>query len=381
MKYDSLVRNPFKWLSIISAALQLAATLLSAQAPTTQSSPQTLSRALYAKVLSHQPNGIPEGTVWDTMAPYFSTSLLHSIDESRACAADWKRNDTDPAQTAKIGGKFDIFLGNGAKLRSFNIQKSERQTDGTTRVYVKLLGHESYGLTSWRTAVVLTKENNHSVIDDIIYLDDATWDNESDRRNRYLSHYLSAGCKGSQWIGSFLPKDPGALAQDLYANVESHPTSGIPTGEDWKIFAPYLGQSLLRRIDVYDACIADEIRIYNARKGPPEKLASLDEFGIFSGGDEEEAPRTAHIEAAKAQPDGTTHVTVMLGLPQYQMEWPVVDIFANENGRLVLKDIIFPDVVIHKGIKQPDRNGPDAYLSKALAMAPECKGPHWTGRF
>jgi hypothetical protein len=163
--------------------------------------------------------------------------------------------------------------------------------------------------------------------------------------------------------------------------VAAHPTSGIPSGEEWKVFVPYLGQSLLKQIDVYDACIADEVRKYAAYKGTPLKLASLDEFGIFSGGDEEEAPRTVQVEKVSSNTDGTTHVTVKLGLPQYQLEWPVIDIFAQENGRLVLRDIIFPDEFTHKGVKDPRPRRPDAYLSRLLAMKPECRGGHWTGHF
>jgi len=380
MKYDSLVRNTLKWLSITFITLPFTATLFAAPAASPQNSPQKLARALYTEVLAHQPNGIPEGALWDTFAPYFSARLLHSIDQSRACAADWKHQDANPARTARVVGKFGIFLGNEAHLQSFAIQKTENQPDGTTRVYVNLVGHDAYE-SSWRTAVIVTNENDHFTIDDIIYLDDNTWDNETDRRNKYLSHYLSAGCKGPQWIGPFLPKDPAALAQSLYAEVVAHPTSGIPSGEDWKIFAPYLSQPLLRRIDVYDACIADEVRKYAAYKGPPMKLASLDETGIFSGGDEEEAPRTIQVEKVKVQIDGTVHVTVKLGLPQYQMEWPVIDIFTQESGRLVLKDIIFPDEFTHKGVKDPRPSEPDAYLSNTLAMTPECHGTRWTGHF
>ena len=76
---------------------------------------------------------------------------------------------------------------------------------------------------------------------------------------------------------------PAELAQKLYADVIAHPTSDIPSGDDWSIFAPFLSKSLLRDIDIYKACMADEDRHYAALKGPPVKLASLGESGIFSG--------------------------------------------------------------------------------------------------
>lgn len=342
--------------------------------------PATLVRNLYTETLTRQPNGIPEGADWQALAPYLSAKVTHSIDTARSCAADWQRLDPNPAQTARIAGPFGIFFGGPTRILSFAIQKTEPQPNGTLLVYVTLTADPDSYLAHARIAAIVTFDNqHHPAVDDILYVDDNTWDNEADRPHHLLTQYLAAGCNGTQWIGHSLPNDPTALAQSLYANVAAHPTSGIPSGEDWKIFAPYLSQSLLHKIDVYDACIADEAHQYAAYKGPPVKLVSLDESGIFSGGDEQEAPRTVQVEKTEPQTDGTIRVAVKLGLPQYQMEWPVVDIFAQENGRLVLEDIIFPDEFTHKGIKDPRPRGPDGYLSRYLAMTPECNGPHWTG--
>jgi hypothetical protein len=171
-----------------------------------------------------------------------------------------------------------------------------------------------------------------------------------------------------------LSDQPADLAQKLYADVIAHPTSGIPSGDDWNIFAPFLSQSLLRKIDIYNACIADEERHYAALKGPPVKLASLAESGIFSGSDEKEAPGTAQVENSQPQNDGTVRVTVKLGLPQYQMEWRVVDVFKQEDGRFVLEDVVFPGEFFIKGIKDDRPPGPDEYLSQELTGF--C-GTHW----
>ena len=171
---------------------------------------------------------------------------------------------------------------------------------------------------------------------------------------------------------------PAELAQKLYADVIAHPTSDIPSGDDWSIFAPFLSKSLLRDIDIYKACMADEDRHYAALKGPPEKLASLGESGIFSGANEEGAPGTAQVENSQPQNDGTVRVTVKLGLPQYQMEWRVVDVFKQEDGRFVLEDVVFPGEFFIKGIKDDRPPGPDEYLSQELTGF--CKGgTHWVG--
>jgi hypothetical protein len=171
-----------------------------------------------------------------------------------------------------------------------------------------------------------------------------------------------------------LSSQPADLAQKLYADVMAHPTSDIPSGDDWKLFAPFLGKSLLRDIDIYNACIADEARHYAS--GPPVKLASLAEFGIFSGSDEEEAPGVAQVESSQPQKDGSVRVTVKLGLPQDQMEWRVVDVFVKEDGHFVLDDVVFPGEFFIKGVKDDRPPGPDEYLSHLLTGF--CKGgTHW----
>jgi hypothetical protein len=171
---------------------------------------------------------------------------------------------------------------------------------------------------------------------------------------------------------------PAELAQKLYADVIAHPTSDIPSGDDWNIFAPFLSKSLLRDIDIYKACIADEERHYAALNGPPVKLASLAESGIFSGSDEAGAPGTAQVESSQAQKDGTVRVTVKLGLPQDHTEWRVIDLFVNEDGRFVLEDVVFPGEFYTKGIKDDRPLGPDRYLSQELTGF--CKGgTHWVG--
>jgi hypothetical protein len=169
-------------------------------------------------------------------------------------------------------------------------------------------------------------------------------------------------------------EQPSELAQELYADVIAHPTSGIPSGDDWKLFAPFLGKSLLHKIDIYNACVADEARHFAT--GPPVKLISLAEFGIFSGSDEKEAPGSAKVESTQPQNDGSVRVTVKLVLPQYQMEWRVIDVFVKEDGHYVLKDVVFPEEFFIKGVKDDRPPGPDEYLSQLLTKI--CKGgTHW----
>jgi len=60
------------------------------------------------------------------------------------------------------------------------------------------------------------------------------------------------------------------------------------------------------------------------------------------------------------------------------MEWRVVDVFKQEDGRFVLEDVVFPGEFFIKGIKDDRPPGPDEYLSQELTGF--CKGgTHWVG--
>ncbi len=345
--------------------------------PPPDSEPRLLVQDLYRQVVTRGPVGIPRGSDWIAFAPFLGQDLLKKINDANACAADRDHHVPDPKLEQQIAGRFRLFSGDASRTSSFKIGNTELQKDGPFRVYVTLTTANRW---RHRVAAIVIRENGRFVLDDVIYLDDNTWEHEEDRRNKWLSHYLAAGCHGSKWVGAFLPKEPTALAQSLYANVVAHPTSGIPFGEEWKLFEPYLSQSILHRMAIYNACVTDEERYYAKLKGPPMKLATLDENGIFSGGDEEEAPRTVKVEKTEPQRDGTVRVTVRLGLPQYDMEWLVIDVFRREHDRFVLQDVIFPDEIFLKGVRRDGSRGPDGYLSRVLVQI--CHGgTHFSGRF
>ena len=79
---------------------------------------------------------------------------------------------------------------------AFVIERTESQNDGSTRVYVRLtLG--SPPSETWEVAIVLTRENAHSVVDDVVYLRD-----KSGPSDVWLSRLLSDGCDGH--VGSAL---------------------------------------------------------------------------------------------------------------------------------------------------------------------------------
>jgi len=264
-----------------------------------------------------------------------------------------------------------LFTGIGNSPIFFQIKKTIPQKDGSLRVYVELTFKQpKYPPWSKRVAVVMIQENGQFFVDDVIYINDSDWsDHPKDKpADRRLSGYLSAGCDGAHWIGPNLPSEPTALAQGLNQQVVARHPLDIPSGEDWKVFAPYLGQTLMKKIDDYSACMDDQERRFGS---PDLKPPGLIEDGIFSGGNEEAEPRSFRVERSEPRKDGSVRVYVRFRWEEPQDKpyfWRVADVFIQEDGRYHLEDVII----------LKDENHPnEAPLSKLLSYG--CNGRRWVG--
>jgi len=159
---------------------------------------ESLVQSLYAEVVARHPLGISVGGQLKVFAPYLSKALLHRIDVANTCMDDWDRQHQDP--NAKPPGLEDgLFTGSDmrAEPHAFHIERVSTEKDGSTHVYVRLTRNEpGESPWIWRVAAILTRENSHLVVDDIIYLKDKPRDVEY-----RLSEYLSDGCDGPHWVG------------------------------------------------------------------------------------------------------------------------------------------------------------------------------------
>ena len=126
-------------------------------------------------ILRH-PLGIPSGADAKVFLPYLSNKLLHRFDLFRACNADQYRQHPNP----NLKGPFGLW-GSGissgsdeqAELRTFNIERTKAEKDGSYRMYVKLTaGAPPVRPWIWRVAVLLVRENGHFVVNDVISLRD-----------------------------------------------------------------------------------------------------------------------------------------------------------------------------------------------------------------
>ena len=331
----------------------------------------TVVQELYQKVVVHRPSVIHKDAETKDFLPYLSEGLRHKLDLSNACLAESEQQSPYLKLTPKMNSDQMLFTGIGNSPISFQIKKTSPQKNGSLRVYVELTFKQpKYPPWSQRVAVVMIQENGQFLVDDVIYINDSDWvDHPEDKpADRRLSGYLSAGCNGTSWIGESLPSDPAALAQGLNRQVVARHPLDIPSGEDWKVFAPYLGKTLMKKIDVYGACMADQEQRFGA---PDRKPTGLIEFGIFSGGNEEADPRSFRIERAEQRKDGSARVYVRFRWeepPEKPDFWRVADVFIQEDGRYLLDDVIF---LGHKN--DPE----DVRLSKLLAEG--CDGRRWVG--
>jgi hypothetical protein len=165
---------------------------------------------------------------------------------------------------------------------------------------------------------------------------------------------------------------PEALAQRLYQQVLARPSVGIPYGANLKIYAPYLSQTLLHKMNAATACSRDFYRQHPIDPKLPEKppFAWL-ELGTFTGGDDEDEFHTFHIEGPKPAKDGSVQVNLRLtwGTPP-EKPWfsNVALVIRQENGRYVVDDVIY--------LKAREGDA-DWRLTQALSYG--CDGRHWVG--
>lgn len=161
---------------------------------------------------------------------------------------------------------------------------------------------------------------------------------------------------------------PETVVRSLYSEVVARHPVGIPKQADMKALAPYLGESLLHRIELAHACEDDYYRHHhNPNLRPPIDWL---EFGLFTGGNEKVSPRAFDVERTQSEKDGSYRVYVRLawGPPSKPWIWRVAAIVVREDGRFKINDVVFlKDETIDSEFR----------LSKYLTGG--CDGSRWVG--
>ncbi|HEV3316152.1 MAG TPA: hypothetical protein VG488_04240 [Candidatus Angelobacter sp.] len=185
----------------VATTLALGQSAHQSKPPGLTTHPEALVRSLYHEVVARHPIGIPRDADMKIFAPYLSKRLLHRIDSAISCDADWNRQNPNPNLKPEIGWlELGLFSGEDERAtpRTFQIERTQSEKDGSFRVYVRLTwgGLPPDRLWIWRVTAIVVRENGHFVVDDVIYLKDEERDVES-----RLSEGLSAGCDGPRWVG------------------------------------------------------------------------------------------------------------------------------------------------------------------------------------
>jgi hypothetical protein len=165
------------------------------------------------------------------------------------------------------------------------------------------------------------------------------------------------------------PKQPAALVESLYRQVVARHPSGIPSGANWKVLAPYLSTALRQRIDLTRSCQDDWLRQNDGRmvKAP----FAWSEAGLFSGANERTGPMSFQIERTESKNDGSFLVFVRLrgGVPpENPWNWRVADHVVMENERPLIDDVIY--------LKDGDL---DVEYSLSDVLMKGCNGGRWVG--
>jgi hypothetical protein len=319
---------------------------------------------LYNEAMMRRPHDITVGQNWTPFAPYFSHALMSKIHEADLCSAEWNAQNPYPPLKALRPSADDLVTDGYSNPASFQLQLLETEKDGSARMYLRLADAEQGD--AGRVAAVVIREGSRYVVDDVIYSNDADYADGEKPRDRRLSDYLAAGCDGPHWIRNNLPNDPAALVQSFLTQIVARAPAGIPRGENWKVFAPYFSKRLLSEIDQSNICEAATVKAYELKMKEEDtvlKIPSLDEDGIFTGGNERQGPASFHIEGVHAEDDGSVRVTVSLTWrdaqhPEEIDRWRLTDVLTKEEGHYVLDDVFF--------LNDKNANEVDGKLSETL---------------
>jgi len=196
---------------LLVMVFSLARTVAPQEPANLPADPSAFIRKLYGEVIEYRPLGILDyeyvgrpnrkilegGAARRRFMPYLSQSLRHRIALNDACLKEWyRRNQNSPVLLKGPVFEGGIFSGSeehGDPDR-FQIEKMQSQPDGSLRAFVRLSGQiDPPKWDSWNAEVILVREGDHLVVDDVIYLHDAY-----DPRDFRLSEILSSNCKGTR---------------------------------------------------------------------------------------------------------------------------------------------------------------------------------------
>jgi hypothetical protein len=169
--------------------------------------PEAVVRKLYGQVVKRRPLGIPKGADKTAISAFLSKGLLQRLVVAQRCEADYFRQHDQGSKPPFDWLETGLFSGTNEKgiPAAAVVDRTERQEDGSFRVYVRLTYKESfetYGRApdpantfNWDVAAVVISEGGRFVVDNVLMLKENTTKIESSLTDSF------AGCVGPRWVG------------------------------------------------------------------------------------------------------------------------------------------------------------------------------------
>lgn len=177
--------------------------------PSSQQEPEAAVLKLYRQVVARKPLGIPLGKDRNAIWPLLSQKLIEQMQAAKDCERDYFHQYPDPNLKPEFDWlEFGLFSGGNeqADPSLFAMRRSVRQKDGSYEVGVKLTywsDFEKYRRPrgpkydwNWDVVVFVTREDNHYVVNDVLY--SKVYPEDAELR---LSQLLGRGCKDGKWVG------------------------------------------------------------------------------------------------------------------------------------------------------------------------------------
>ncbi len=151
-------------------------------------------RRFYEQLVSDPVVGIPTPKRMKVLSPYLSSSLIHGINEARACRDDWfRQHPKNDEKAPSTWFEFGLFSGpdDRGEPYAFQIDRTESEGDGSFRVYVRLAEGPAKRPWNWQVAAVVVSRSGRFAVNEVIFLRDE--DSVTESR---LSEILTTGCDG-----------------------------------------------------------------------------------------------------------------------------------------------------------------------------------------
>jgi hypothetical protein len=141
-------------------------------------SPEAVGQSFYAWVLAHPSSGLPRGKALNTIRPLLSARLVKLIHDATVAEDGYAKATARNEKPPMFDG--DVFVDNLEGASEVDLGKVELH-DAVARVESRLLYIDArfpkahpYRAVAWTDHLLLVRENEHWLVDDIVYgADDA----------------------------------------------------------------------------------------------------------------------------------------------------------------------------------------------------------------